>query len=78
MDMNSEIYKKDIQKSKQLLSESDFVNKNGILCDKFSNRVEFDLYTNDRNNFHFYHDFDIIRHIFEGRIKYGKLNKKDY
>ena len=37
---------KDSGKSLEFLNKSGFVNKNGILYDKYGNRVEFDLYTN--------------------------------
>jgi len=39
----------DINKAKELLNNSGFILKNGILYDKDGNRVEFDLYTNAGN-----------------------------
>ena len=50
--LNTELksYKKDLEKSKDLLKKSGFTwNKNGQLLDKLGNRVEFDLYTNAGN-----------------------------
>ena len=50
--LNTELkpYKKDLEKSKDLLKKSGFTwNKNGQLLDKLGSRVEFDLYTNAGN-----------------------------
>lgn len=50
--LNAELkpYKKDLEKSKDLLKKSGFTwDKNGYLLDKLGNRVEFDLYTNAGN-----------------------------
>lgn len=50
--LNAELkpYKKDLEKSKNLLKKSGFTwDKNGYLLDKLGNRVEFDLYTNAGN-----------------------------
>ncbi len=42
-------HKKDINRARELLRESGFYNKNGILYDKYGNRVEFELLTNAGN-----------------------------
>ncbi len=42
-------HRQDIKKAEELLAKSDFYKKNGILYDKFGNKVEFELLTNAGN-----------------------------
>lgn len=49
LNKNIKPYDKNLEKSKELLKKSGFYTKKGILYDKDSNRVEFDLYTNAGN-----------------------------